>query len=57
MSKIFKNNKQAGFFEILIVVIIGLLLMKYFGVTVSNVVAWVKIGIEWFMTFFKDILK
>jgi nitric oxide reductase large subunit len=58
MSNILKNkNKQAGFFEIIVVVIIALLLMKYFGITVSTVVAWVKVSLAWFLVFFKDILK
>ncbi len=54
---ILKRNKEGGFIEIIIIVIIALLLMKYFGVTVSTVVAWGKEFVEWFTNFFRDILK
>lgn len=57
MKNILKRNKEGGFFEIIIIVIIGLLLMKYFGITVSTVINWVENFVQWFMTFFKDILK
>jgi hypothetical protein len=52
-----KNNKQNGFVEMIVIIIIALLLMKYFGITVSTVVAWGKVFLAWFTTFFKDILK
>ncbi len=52
-----QKNKKGGFLEIIIVVVIALLLMKYFGITVSTVLNWVKDFIEWFKLFFKDILK
>lgn len=57
MKNIFKRNKQSGFFEMIIIIVIGLLLMKYFGITLSTVVAWGKEFIDWFTTFFKDILR
>ncbi len=40
-SKI-KNTKQGGFLELIIVIIIALLVMKYMGLTVSGVIAWFK---------------
>ena len=52
-----KNNKQSGFIETIIIIVIALLLMKYFGITVSMVIGWFKIFLAWFTTFFKDILK
>lgn len=55
--KSIRKNKNAGFVEIIVIVIIALLLMKYFGITVSTVLNWVKEFLEWFKTFFKDILK
>ncbi len=57
MIKNNKHNKQGGFLEIIVIVVIALLLMKYFGITVSTVVAWGKEFLAWFMLFFKDILK
>lgn len=57
MKDMLQKNKKGGFLEIIIVVVIALLLMKYFGITVSTVLNWVKDFIEWFKLFFKDILK
>jgi hypothetical protein len=58
MKNIFKNNKesglastrQGGFLQIIILIIIALLIMKYMGVTVSGV--W-----DWFVTFFRNVLR
>ncbi|HEY4513202.1 MAG TPA: hypothetical protein VJH06_01680 [Candidatus Paceibacterota bacterium] len=44
------NNKQGGFLEIIVLIIIALLIMKYFGITVSGV-------INWFQTFFASVLR
>lgn len=52
-----RKNKNAGFVEIIVIVIVALLLMKYFGATVSTVLNWIKEFLEWFKTFFQDILK
>lgn len=45
-----KNNKQTGFIELIIIIILALVLMKYFGVTISGV-------IHWFTSFFSGVLK
>ena len=44
------GGKKAGFIELIIIIVIALLLMKYFGVTVSGVILWFK-------TFFASVLK
>lgn len=44
------GGKQDGFLEIIILIIIALLLMKYFGITISGVV-------NWFSSFFSGVLK
>ncbi|MFZ1019896.1 MAG: hypothetical protein WAN61_02815 [Minisyncoccia bacterium] len=44
------KKNQNGFIELIIIIIIALLLMRYFGITVSGV-------IEWFKTFFANVLK
>ncbi|KKR42936.1 MAG: hypothetical protein UU10_C0011G0015 [Parcubacteria group bacterium GW2011_GWF1_40_6] len=44
------ETKDGGFLQIIIVIIIALLIMKYFGVTISEVVIWFK-------TFFASVLK
>jgi uncharacterized protein involved in cysteine biosynthesis len=43
-------KKEAGFLEIIIIIIIALLLMRYFGITVSGV-------INWFISFFRSVLR
>ena len=56
MKNIIKNTpthqkgKEGGFIELIILVVVALLLMKYFGVTISGV-------INWFTTFFHSVLK
>ncbi len=57
MKNLLKRNKEGGFIELIVLVVIALLLMKYFGVTISMVIHWAKEFIEWFKIFFKDILK
>ncbi|MFA6353849.1 MAG: hypothetical protein WCW93_02870 [Candidatus Paceibacterota bacterium] len=44
------KNKKGGFLEIIILVIIALLLMKYFGITISGL--W-----HWFSSFFSSVLR
>jgi len=39
MKEEFKN-KKGGIIEIIVLIIIALLLMKYFGITISGVVHW-----------------
>jgi len=56
MKSIIKNNstyvnkKEGGFVELIVIIVIALLLMKYFGITVSG-------AIDWFLGFFRDVLK
>ncbi len=44
------KNKQSGLIELIILIIIALLLMKYFGITISGV-------IDWFKSFFGTVLR
>jgi len=34
------KNKNGGFVELIIIILIALFIMKYTGVTVSDVIAW-----------------
>lgn len=36
------KNKQEGFIELIIVVIIALILMRYYGITFTGVWYWLK---------------
>jgi len=44
------KNEQKGIIELIILIIIALLLMKYFGITISGV-------IYWFESFFRNVLR
>ena len=44
------GNQQGGFFKIIILIIIFLLIMKFSGITVSEVV-------NWFKSFFDSVLR
>ena len=37
-----QNNKQGGFLELIVLIIVALLIMKYLGLTISEVVTWFK---------------
>ncbi|MBU0998708.1 hypothetical protein KKG24_00145 [Patescibacteria group bacterium] len=45
-----KNSKENGFIQIIILLIISLFVMKFFGITISEV-------FNWFSSFFKSVLK
>ena len=49
MKEEFKN-KQGGLIELIIIIIIALLLMKYFNITISSVVNWFR---DFFATVFR----
>jgi len=43
-------NKKGGFVQIILLILIALFIMKYYGVTISGVV-------NWFTTTFQDVLR
>jgi hypothetical protein len=45
-----KIKKEGGFLQIIILIIIALLIMKYLGITVSGLV-------DWFVSFFGSVLR
>ena len=44
------TNKEGGFIKLIILILIALLIMKYFGITISE-------AVNWFKSFFGSILK
>lgn len=44
------KNKEGGFLKIIILIVIALLIMKYYGVTISG-------AMHWFTSFFGSVLK
>ena len=65
MNKI-KNKKESGFIKLIIVVVIALLLMRYFKITISGILAyfnltwseiinWLKQALDWFKDLFNSV--
>ena len=50
LDKKMKSSKQGGFLELIVLIIVALLIMKYMGLTVSEVV-------DWFKDFFAGVLR
>ncbi len=49
-GKKIKNTKQGGFLQVIIIILIALLIMKFFGITISEVIYRFKI-------FFDSVLR
>jgi len=45
-----RSGKQNGFLQMIIIIIVALLIMKYFGITISGV-------FNWFSSFFRSVLR
>jgi len=67
MENIIKN-KQKGFLQIIILIVIALLLMNYFHLTVSGVlnyfnltwaeiINWLKGALDWFKSLFQSVVR
>lgn len=52
-----ETSKQGGFLELIIIIIVALLLMKYFNITVSDIIVWLKSFVNWFLSFFGSVLR
>ena len=50
MKEKLKNNKNRGFLQLIVLIVVALLLMKHFNITISGV-------IQWFTSFFAGVLK
>lgn len=55
-----KENKNRGFIHLIIIIIIALLLMRYFGVTISGILGYFNLSwsgiIDWFKELFRSVL-
>ena len=65
-SMINKNNKERGFVKLIILIIVVLLLMRYFNLTISGILAyfnlswseiinWLKQALDWFKDLFNSV--
>jgi len=61
-----KSNKEGGFVKLIIVIVIALFLMKYFGLTItgilnyfhltwSEIIAWFQGALSWFKDLFNSV--
>ncbi|MEK7539547.1 MAG: hypothetical protein AAB595_02840 [Patescibacteria group bacterium] len=60
------KSKESGFLKIIIIIIVALLLMRYFGITISGILAyfhltwpeiinWFKQALDWFKDLFNSV--
>lgn len=59
MKNIFKNNKdsQKGFLQIIILILIALILMKFLGITVSGIFDAIGSFFLWLGSFFRSVFR
>ena len=61
-----RNNKKSGFIKFIIIIVVALLLMKYFNITISGILAyfnltwveiinWLKQALDWFKELFNSV--
>jgi len=51
------KNKQSGFINLIIIIVVGLLLMRHYGVSLSDAIDWLKnISLEQIIGWFKDLV-
>jgi len=50
------KNKQGGFLRLIILIVVLIFLMKYFGVSFSDMNAWLQIFFRWLKDFFISLL-
>ena len=66
MKNIIENNKERGFLKLIIIIIIALLLMKYFNITITDIlnffhltwneiIGWLKQALNWFKDLFNSV--
>ena len=51
------GNQNNGLVSLILIIVVALFLMKYLGVTVSDIIVWLKALINWFRATFADVLK
>ncbi len=44
------ENREGGFVELIVLILVGLLVMKYYGITISE-------AVNWFKAYFGDVLR
>jgi len=47
------KNKQKGFIQLIILIIVALIALKYFGLTVGEVIDWIKTFLDKILTVLK----
>lgn len=55
------NNREGGFLELIVLIIVAVFLMNYFGLTISGILAYFGTSfseiIAWFKTAFQNVFK
>lgn len=61
-----KNKKEKGFIKLIIIIVIALLLMKYFNITISgtleyfnltwaDILNYIKVALDWLKELFNSV--
>lgn len=48
-----QNNKEKGFLKIIIIIVIALLLMRYYNISVDDALNWIKSFVNSVVAFFR----
>lgn len=55
------KNTQSGFLELIIIIVVALLIMNYFHLTISGVLAYFNTSlaeiVNWFKVLFQSVVK
>lgn len=49
------KNKKSGFLQLIIIIIVALLLLRYFGLTISGILAYFNLSVSGIINWFKDL--
>ena len=54
MSHVYKHTQQKGFIELIVIVLIALILLRFLGISVESILA--KAWVQEFLVYVKDML-
>jgi hypothetical protein len=60
------NKREGGFLKLIILIVVALLLLRYFGLTITGVLeyfgltwtmilGWIRISLDWFKDLFESV--
>ncbi len=49
------KNQKSGFIQIIILIIVVLILMKYFGISIPDIIDWIAGLFQWVADFLRNL--